>query len=63
MKEREIILAKSKRSVNLVQRPIRRFAPIFILPTFLAFVIGFVWPFLQGIYLSFCSFNTPKDAK
>lgn len=53
---------KAKKSVNLVQRPIRRCAPLFILPTFLAFVIGFVWPFLQGIYLSFCKFNTPKDA-
>ncbi len=53
---------KAKTSVNLVQRPIRRCAPLFILPTFLAFVIGFVWPFLQGIYLSFCKFNTPKDA-
>ena len=37
---------KAKTSVNLVQRPIRRCAPLFILPTFLAFVIGFVWPFL-----------------
>ena len=35
---------------------------MFILPTFAAFCIGFVWPFLQGIYLSFCNFNTPKDA-
>lgn len=56
-------MAKMKKDVNLVQRPIRRFAPVFILPTFLAFVIGFVWPFLQGIYLSFCNFNTPRDAK
>ena len=48
---------------NLVQRPIRRWAPVFILPTFAAFCIGFVWPFLQGIYLSFCNFNTPRDAK
>ncbi len=56
-------MAKTKTGVNLVQRPIRKFAPVFILPTFLAFIIGFVWPFLQGIYLSFCSFNTPRDAK
>ena len=56
-------MAKSKRNENLVQRPIRKFAPIFILPTFAAFFIGFVWPFLQGIYLSFCKFNTPRDAK
>ena len=63
MKEREIILAKKKQEGNLVQRPIRKFAPGFILPTFLAFIIGFVWPFIQGIYLSFCNFNTPQDAQ
>ncbi|MBR2483871.1 MAG: sugar ABC transporter permease [Oscillospiraceae bacterium] len=45
-----------------MQRPIKKWAPVFILPTFAAFCIGFVWPFLQGIYLSFCNFNTPKDA-
>ena len=48
---------------QLLRRPIQRCAPLFILPTFLAFCIGFIWPFLQGIYLSFCSFNTPADAK
>ena len=56
-------MAKKKvTNVNLVQRPIKKWAPLFILPTFAAFCIGFVWPFLQGIYLSFCNFNTPKDA-
>ena len=47
---------------NLVRGPIKKWAPLFILPTFAAFCIGFVWPFIPGIYLSFCSFNTPKDA-
>ena len=47
----------------LVRRPIRRWFPLFILPTFACFCIGFIWPFLQGIYLSFCNFNTPKNAK
>ena len=46
----------------MAHRPLRRLAPIFILPTFAAFCIGFIWPFIQGIYLSFCNFNTPKDA-
>ena len=46
---------------TLVSRPIRKFSWLFLLPTFLAFCIGFVWPFMQGIWLSFCSFNTPKD--
>ncbi len=57
-----ILLAK-KQQLSLVQRPIRRYAPLFLLPTFAAFIIGFIWPFMQGIYLSFCSFNTPRDAK
>ena len=48
---------------RLIRRPIKRFAPVFIIPTFLAFCIGFVWPFIQGIYLSFTNFNTPRDAK
>ena len=56
---------KPKSSVDgyLTRRPKQRWAPLFILPTFLAFCIGFVWPFLQGIYLSFCNFNTPLDAE
>ena len=57
-------MAKNKKSsISLVQRPIKKWAPVFILPTFAAFFVGFVWPFLQGIYLSFCSFNTPRDAE
>ena len=56
-------MAKSKQEINLVQRPIKKHAPLFILPTFAAFCIGFVWPFIQGIYLSLCNFNTPRDAK
>ena len=51
------------KNVNLVQRPIRKWAPLFIWPVFVAFMIGFVWPFIQGIYLSFCKFNTPRDAQ
>ena len=47
----------------LLRKPIRRWAPLFILPVFAAFLIGFVWPFAQGIYLSFCNFNVPTDAK
>ena len=47
----------------MVRRPIQRWFPLFILPTFICFIIGFVWPFVQGIYLSFCKFNTPKDAE
>lgn len=47
----------------LVRRPIQRCFPIFILPTFAAFIIGFLYPFVKGIYLSFCTFTTPRDAE
>ena len=47
----------------LVRRPIARCAPLFVFPTFLAFIIGFLYPFVKGIYLSFCTFTTPRDAE
>jgi raffinose/stachyose/melibiose transport system permease protein len=40
------------------RRAIVKCAPIFLLPTVIAFVIGFVWPFVWGIYLSFFRFRT-----
>ena len=46
----------------LIRRPIQKWFPLFILPTFICFCIGFIWPFIQGIYLSFCNFDTPDDA-
>ncbi len=52
------------RAVNsqLIRGPIQRKFYVFLLPTFLAFCIGFLYPFLQGIYLSFCKFTTTSDA-
>ncbi|MCD8299756.1 MAG: sugar ABC transporter permease [Clostridiales bacterium] len=44
-------------------RPIRKFFPLFMGPTIVAFIIGFGYPFVRGIYLSFCSFTTTSDAK
>ncbi|MGN0441507.1 MAG: carbohydrate ABC transporter permease [Acutalibacteraceae bacterium] len=41
----------------------KRYFLIFVLPTLAAFAIGFVYPFFQGIYLSFCKFITTSDAK
>lgn len=46
-----------------MERALKRYGPIFVLPTALAFAIGFVFPFFQGVYLSFCQFTTVKDAK
>ena len=41
-----------------MEKTIRRYWPVFVVPTLAAFIIGFVWPFLQGLYLSFCKFIT-----
>ena len=46
-----------------MQKAIRKYWPIFVLPTLIAFVIGFVWPFIWGIILSFCRFTTVKNVK
>ena len=42
---------------------IKKYFPIFVLPTLAAFVIGFIVPFILGIYLSFCKFTTVTDAE
>ncbi len=43
-----------------MEKSIRKYWPIFVLPTMAAFCIGFIWPFIWGIYLSFCKFQTLK---
>ena len=43
---------------RLVRRPIQRMAWLFLLPTFAAFCIGFLYPFAKGLFLSFCNFKT-----
>ena len=48
---------------NLIRRPIQRCFPLFLLPTFAAFCIGFLYPFCKGVYLSFCKFTTTSNAK
>lgn len=46
-----------------MEKALKKYSPIFVLPTFLAFVIGFIIPFAEGLYLSFCQFTTVKNAK
>ena len=41
-----------------MQKAISRYWPIFVLPTLAAFTIGFIWPFIWGVYLSFQRFTT-----
>ena len=45
-----------------MEKAIKRYFPIFVLPTLAAFTIGFIAPFLVGVYLSFCKFTTINDA-
>ena len=41
----------------------KKYFPVFVLPTLLAFTIGFIVTFIMGVYLSFCKFTTVTDAK
>ncbi len=42
-------------------KSMKRYSPIFLVPTMVAFAIGFIVPFLYGIFLSFCKFTTVTD--
>ena len=42
---------------RLIRRPIQRMVWLFLLPTFAAFCIGFLYPFFKGAFLSFCKFK------
>lgn len=46
-----------------MEKAIKKFFPVFVLPTTAAFIIGFLFPFISGLYLSFCNFTTVTDAK
>ena len=46
-----------------MEKAIKKYFPVFVLPTMLAFTIGFIAPFALGVYLSFCKFTTVTDAK
>ena len=52
-----------RKHYDLRKGPIRKQWWIFLLPLMAAFILGFVWPFIQGIYLSFCTFTTTSNAK
>ncbi len=48
---------------NSIRTSTRRWAPLFLGPVVIAFIIGFVWPFFQGIWLSMCKFKTISNAQ
>ncbi|MGN0556575.1 MAG: carbohydrate ABC transporter permease [Acutalibacteraceae bacterium] len=46
-----------------MRKSLRKYFPVFILPTFAAFCIAFIAPFVMGVYLSFTKFTTVTNAK
>ena len=46
-----------------MEQSIKKYWPIFVVPTMLAFLVGFLVPFIYGIFLSFCKFTTVVDWK
>lgn len=46
-----------------MERSLKKYFPIFVLPTLAAFTIGFIIPFILGIYLSFCQFTTVTNGR
>ena len=46
-----------------MEKALKKWFPVFVIPTLAAFCVGFIWPFIQGIYLSFCQFITVSNAK
>ncbi|MCI1654638.1 MAG: sugar ABC transporter permease [Lachnospiraceae bacterium] len=46
-----------------MEKALKKYSPIFVIPTLAAFVIGFIIPFVEGLYLSFCRFTTVGNAQ
>ena len=46
-----------------MQKTLKRYFPIFVLPTLIAFSFAFIIPFVMGVYLSFCKFKTITNAQ
>ena len=46
-----------------MNKDLKKYFPVFVLPTLLAFIIAFVAPFIMGFGLSFTKFTTVINAK
>ncbi|MEE1071547.1 MAG: sugar ABC transporter permease [Cellulosilyticum sp.] len=46
-----------------MEKSLKKYFPVFVLPTLIAFTIAFIIPFILGIFLSFTEFTTVTDAK
>lgn len=51
-------MKKKPTGQTMISRSVQKTFPLFLLPTVAAFCIGFVWPFLHGLFLSFTKFKT-----
>lgn len=45
-----------------MQKTLKRYFPIFVIPTLVAFAFAFIIPFAMGVYLSLCKFKTITNA-
>ena len=62
-KPRKVRKSEGGLSSALIKKPIKRWFPLFMGPTLICFAIGFIWPFIQGIYLSLCQFTIITKTK
>ena len=46
-----------------MEKTIKKYWPVFLVPTLAVFTIGFIVPFIMGAWLSFCDFTTVIDAE
>ena len=46
-----------------MQKTLKRYFPILVLPSLIAFSFAFIIPFVMGVYLSFCKFKTITNAQ
>ncbi len=45
-----------------MSKDLKKYFPVFVLPTLIAFIIAFIAPFIMGLGLSFTKFNTVTNA-
>ena len=51
------------KNLTAYEKSVKKHGLLFLGPVTVAFSVGFLWPFLQGLYLSFCDFRLVSEAK
>ncbi len=62
LKFRRIGVPRQPERVNFMEKSIKKYFLVFLLPALAAFVIVFLIPFILGIFLSFTEFTTVENA-